>query len=401
MKVKSASYARSVAVPPHHLGLRQRAGNSSLVGVTPRGYAMEKLTYGLPAGRYRYCQVYHPPVHRLVKRGNFWNQTPLILDNSLRLLHTLNLLPVGRQPFIVSFENRMPRYLHQPQPWMMKVGLKILSSARCRKLLALSEMAAVVARKRFAQWGLPEVAAKVAVFRGGLKLPGEDLPPDRPVDGGGPLRVLLVGRDGFRQGLVPAVRAVEKARKGGLQVELTVVSALESMKYALKEFTPSRSSWLQKLQRMPFVDHHLSLPNLQVRQAMRNHDILLLPTFDETLGWVVVEAGLEGTSALVTNVFALPELVENGVSGAMLELELGDESRWCGIWLKGEELGEAVRQAEQQMEQGIIKVLEKLCRDRQLSRHWGRAAKKRITSMYHPQQAASALELFYDEALER
>jgi glycosyltransferase involved in cell wall biosynthesis len=368
------------------------------VGLASPGYGAEKVSYGLPTRRYQYRRLRSLPLRRLDRRGTFWSETPVVLDNSLSLLHTFNQIPVSRHPFIVSFENELPRYLGRPSGWMQELGLRLLRSRRCRRLLALSEVAARVARERFRSRGAPEVAAKVDVFRGGIAPPAETAaPPEERARGS--LRLLFVGADAFRKGIVPVVRAVEGCRRGGLEVELTVISAVRGgAGYTHREYTPSAREWRRKLEELPFVEYHAGLPNQRVREEMRRHDVLVFPTFDESLGWVIVEAGLERLPSIATNIFAIPELIDDRRSGALVELELGAESRWQGIWETGERRRESIERADGSIEEGITRVLEELVREPSLISQWGEAARRKMMELYHPTRAAGELERIYDAA---
>jgi glycosyltransferase involved in cell wall biosynthesis len=368
------------------------------VGVASPGYGAEKVSYGLPTRRYQYRRLRSLPLRRLDRRGTFWSETPVVLDASLALLHTFNQIPVSRHPFVVSFENELPRYLGRPSPWMRQLGLRLLRSRRCQRLLALSEVAARVARERFRSRGAPEVAAKVDVFRGGIAPPAETAA--RPEERArGSLRLLFVGADAFRKGIVPVVRAVEGCRRGGLEVELTVISAVRGgAGYTHREYTPSAREWRRKLEELPFVEYHAGLPNQRVREEMRRHDALVFPTFDESLGWVIVEAGLERLPTIATNIFAIPELIDDRRSGALVELELGTESRWQGIWETGERRRESIERADGIIEEGITRVLEELVREPSLISQWGEAARRKMMELYHPTRAAGELERIYDAA---
>src|SRR5437867_8429551 len=119
--------------PPAHWGLRRINCASTRpcpVGVVAPHYNLERLSYLLPVPGYRFVTVKRLPLHRLEKRGSFWSHTPLLLDRSLPLIHTWNLLPVNARRFVVSFELELPRYLGKPRAWQMSVGRRLLSSER-------------------------------------------------------------------------------------------------------------------------------------------------------------------------------------------------------------------------------------------------------------------------------
>jgi hypothetical protein len=126
-------------------------------------------------------------------------------------------------PFLISFENELPRYLGKVRPWQFKFGLNRLAFPQCRGLLALTNTACQLTKARLTQMGLQHVARKVSVFRGGVAKPNiaRHAPGPEPY-----LRALFVGGNGFAKGPVPVVEAVDKLRKGGLDIRLTIVSHL-------------------------------------------------------------------------------------------------------------------------------------------------------------------------------
>ena len=54
------------------------------------------------------------------------------------------------------------------------------------------------------------------------------------------------------------------------------------------------------------------------REFMARADVLVLPTYVESFGMVVLEALAHGLAVIATDVYALPELVEDGVNGRLV-----------------------------------------------------------------------------------
>jgi glycosyltransferase involved in cell wall biosynthesis len=52
---------------------------------------------------------------------------------------------------------------------------------------------------------------------------------------------------------------------------------------------------------------------------MRHLDVLVLPSYEEPFGTVLAEAMAVGTPVVATNVNGLPEVVEDGVTGRLVE----------------------------------------------------------------------------------
>jgi len=349
----------------------------------------------LPVEGYEFATVRRLPLHWLERTGTFWEHTPVVLDRSAHLLHTFNSLPLNGR-FVVSFELELPRYLDRPRAWQVRIGHEVLRGPRCRAILALTELAASLARRDLDASGFPEAARKVALFRGGVA-PGRI---KRAPVGNGPLRLLFLGREAFRKGIVPTVDALEQLHRGGLELSLTVVSALPDVEtYTHREHTPAADAFKVRLSSLPWVRYYGSLPNAQVRRLMRSHDLMLLPSFDEAQGWTAIEAGMEGLAPVLTNIMSFPEVVENDVTGWMIPIELDENRRWAGISSSGERRLEAIEQCNETITAGLIDVLGRVAADRSLVRRWGEAARSKMMRMYHPGIAARRLETIYSAAL--
>src|SRR5690606_12875503 len=111
------------------------------------------------------------------------------------------------------------------------------------------------ASRRLTAQGHPAACDKLSVFRGAI-LPATDDVRDRAWSTSGPLRILFVGADAFRKGLVPLYNAVKRLRETGGEVELTVVSSVSGITYVFDDLVPPAEVWRQKLDQTPWVRHH-------------------------------------------------------------------------------------------------------------------------------------------------
>ena len=389
---------QAARAPVRHMSFFKRKGlKMKLVGVVSPNYGLERVSYLHAVPGYIYCTLRRLPVEKAGLRSSFWQYTPLVLDRSVELIHTFNMLPMNGR-FVVSFELELPRYLGNPTPGQMRWGRKIMASDRCRAMLALSEAAASLARSSLTARGLAAAAQKVRVFRGGL--PAVTEVQDRTAPRNRPIKLLFIGRDGLRKGLIPLLLAMDEFRKLGIDVELTAVTVVgRNRSYVFREHTPNIEEWKKRLHATPNVTVHESLPNAQVRQAMREHDLLVLPTFDESLGWVVAEAGLEGLPSLVTNIFAMPELVEHNVTGGLIELPLNADRRWIGLNKPLNELPDLIASANESIRNGIVKFVSDVANDPDRIIHLGGAARSKLSEMYSPEVARMELRGIYDRAV--
>ena len=389
---------QAARAPVKHMSFFPRKGlKMKLIGVVSPNYGLERVSYLNAVPGYMFCTLRRLPVEKVGLKSSFWQYTPFVLDRSVELIHTFNMLPMNGK-FVVSFELELPRYLGNPSPGQLRWGRKIMTSNRCRAMLALSDAAANLVRTSLAASGFADAAGKVKVFRGGLPEVAEIMPRTAPTNR--PIKLLFIGRDGLRKGLIPLLLAMDDLRTAGVDVELTAVTVVgRNRSYVFREHTPDIEQWKKRLYATPNVTVHESLPNSQVRQAMREHDLLVLPTFDESLGWVVAEAGLEGLPSLVTNVFAMPELVEHNVTGGLIDLPLNPDRRWIGLGKPGDQLPSLIEAANESIRAGIVKFVSELVAKPERILDLSEAARKKHQAMYSPEVARWRLKEIYDKAI--
>lgn len=370
------------------------------IGIVSPAYGSEKVSYGLRPHGYSFHKLYRVPIQRLEKSGTFWKCTPVLLDHPVELVHTFNELPMGVRPFIVSFENELPRYLGKVQPWQANVGHGLLESYRCRNILALSEIAARRVRHDLTAAGLREAAGKVSVFRGAvLSAPtfGEDAA--AVAKAVSPLRLLFVGRDPFGKGLLPLLDALDDCRTQGAAVQATIVCNFETRDYISKGRNPDMAALQARMQQNPGITHHHLLPNREIHRLMHSHDIFLFPTLDESLGWVAVEAAIAGMPVIATDIYAIPELVVDGVTGFLVSLHKNETSRWAGLWMDGAEFDRETESTFAAIREGLTRHILRFVENPSLVFTMGSAARRHMENLYAFDTARSRLGQMYADAL--
>ena len=369
------------------------------IGLVSPSYGTEKVSYGLAPAGYSFHKLFRLPLQRLEKKGTFWHNTPILLDHPVSLVHTLNEIPAGSCPFVVSFENELPRYLGEPPAWQLDAGYRLLESDRCRQILGLSDIAARGLRERLQRRGLGQLASKVSVFRGSvMALPvptGQARQPRRQ----GPLRLLFVGRYAFRKGLLPTLDALDDCRAQGADVQATVVCDFDNRGNKNETRYVNKAATLERMAQMPGLTHHPRLPNAEIHQLMRSHDVLLFPTLDESLGWVAVEAGLAGMPIITTDTYALPELVVHGQTGFLIPLNKNETSRWVGRWLEGKALDHEVEQVFTTTRTHLTEAILKFFNNPALVSTMGERSQTHISALYDPNLARQKLGAIYDAAI--
>ncbi len=120
----------------------------------------------------------------------------------------------------------------------------------------------------------------------------------------GPLRVLYVGSIGQRKGIGYLLRAMEQLRG------VAELSLIGRFPHPVPELVAQLSAhrWIP------------SLPHAKVLEAMRAHDVLVLPTLFEGRTLVVLEALSQGLPVITTLNSGTEDVVRDGISGFIVPI---------------------------------------------------------------------------------
>jgi glycosyltransferase involved in cell wall biosynthesis len=162
--------------------------------------------------------------------------------------------------------------------------------------------------------------------------------PPWPDAAGAPV-VGFVGRLIPRKGPLELVQAAAAIRAVRPEVRVVVVGD--------DPYEDEDPEYAAAVRAAPGVDHVGRVA--EAAGIMRHLDVLVLPSRQEPFGTVVAEAMAAGTPVVATRVDGLPELVEDGVTGALVEP--GDTAALAVAVLRvlaeREQMGEAARAAAQ------------------------------------------------------
>jgi glycosyltransferase involved in cell wall biosynthesis len=155
-----------------------------------------------------------------------------------------------------------------------------------------------------------------------------------PTDGS--LRLFFVGRDFMRKGLPVVTRAHARLRSQGIPVLTTIVSSLNWRRrdYIAPDVGYDLDSERARLNQ-PGIEYLDEISNADILRRMSEAHFTLLPTLHDTFGYSAIESLACGTPIIATNTCAIPEIIEDGVSGALLPLKCDAESGdWEGIAIR-------------------------------------------------------------------
>jgi glycosyltransferase involved in cell wall biosynthesis len=142
----------------------------------------------------------------------------------------------------------------------------------------------------------------------------------------GDVNLLFTG-DFFRKGGVNVLDAFDRLRKKypGVTLNLCCDERIDFRtpnthlrnQYLEKARTMHGVSWLGRINRDDLI-----------QKVLPRTDVYLLPTYAETFGFAILEAMAFGIPVVATNVFAIPEMVENGKTGLLIDTTGFDAERW-------------------------------------------------------------------------
>src|SRR5690606_34137393 len=117
--------------------------------------------------------------------------------------------------------------------------------------------------------------------------------------------------------------------------------------------------------------------NAEVMELFKVTDIALLPTYDDTYGYSVLEGQAFGCPVISTNVVALPE-INNVEVGWLLELPLNEIGK--ADWRSAE----GRQRVSLAIEDQLVEHLERIVSDPEQIRTKGAAALERIRAHHAP-----------------
>ncbi|MBY0496929.1 MAG: glycosyltransferase family 4 protein [Cyanobacteria bacterium] len=179
---------------------------------------------------------------------------------------------------------------------------------------------------------------------------------------------LFFSGDFFRKGGVNAVDAFERARQRYPGISLTVCCD-ERIDFNTADRS-MRDEYLHKLQTMPGIVNkgRISREELMT-EVYPDTDIFLMPTYIETFGMALVEAMAFGIPVISTNHFAIPEIIENGISGLLIDTTGFD----CERLFRGYVVRELPRDFREYMTDAVFSHMCRLIESRELRQSIGRA----------------------------
>ena len=293
-----------------------------IIGTKYLTYA-EKRNIALPFSKYtvkrvKDIYVYLSALHLRLKGAPNpkWvnHHNDLGLDNCLGY-HFWNAVSASKKPWVTTLE----------LPCREESRLKFLAKPECRKIFCLSSWV-----MNFEKSFLESNPYKDDILPKLELLP----PPQEPyveetevlnktIEE--PFRFIFVGRDIFRKGGYETIKAFARILEKQDNIELIVVSGLGTRDYPINALPEENKHLLELIERnQANIKVYKELPHQQVMELIKSCHIGLLPSYNDSYGYSVLEFFSCGVPAITTPIYALAE-INNSERGWILDLPLIDK----------------------------------------------------------------------------
>ncbi len=215
---------------------------------------------------------------------------------------------VDRGPFITDLDTpySLTGYNLAALPLWRGVLGRILRSRRCLEIRCMS---AACRRSLELEFGA-KTATKATVHYPRLADAPRAAPPRAAAESWDGPRFLFVGTQFEIKGGAALLRAFAAVRATLPAAHLDLVTHLPADRRALAN--------------QPGVSVHAAVVGRAElwQRFFRHADVLVLPTYVDSFGMVVLEALAHGLALVTTDLYALPEMVNDGINGALLRAPL-------------------------------------------------------------------------------
>ncbi len=312
-------------------------------------------------------------------------------------MHFFNSVSYSMAPWITTFETVLPYFnkmksgfkdpatlqLLTVNPHIHK-ALNAMAQPSCKALIALSQSTRDIQEQVLEYF--PEykrlIEGKLMVLN-----PPQAAKPYEHRDWRGKLQLLFVGRAFYRKGGQEMIHALDNLRKQ-YPIHLTIVSSLD-VESGWPGITDAQlSEDKQWLSSQDWITWHPQLSNENVLALMQKSHLGLLPTWQDTYGYSVLEMQANGCPVLSTNIRSLPEINPSDCGWRINH----DTNEW-GEWMDVPRERSSVM--SEWLSNALENVLEEIFSNPKELEQKGRASVDRITTFHHPDNHAARLAEIY------
>ena len=377
------------------------------IGITNNHYPEQRNILVNPENEYINLKKYNlfyfinPIRTRLLKKNKAFVFLPVPFSPASRpdILHLFNEVAITRQKWVASFETELPRVLPVPgvakqdNPELKRL-LPHLLKDNCLGLIAISEATLNIQMKLFASTGgvAQQIRRKTVVLHPPQILFTSHKTPRQT----GLFRLVFAGNEFYRKGGAEVVLAVsellEERRLDESQLEVQLIGDLTKRHNVAHRHYQDDETFFRGIEgrigRYRCFKQQSRLDNAALLQLFRHSDVGLLPTWQETYGFSVLEMQANGCPVITSNVRALPE-INPASAGWVIGGALNDDREYSVT------TPEQKAQLRQALVEGVKQTLLAIAERPEVLQEKGEAAILRIKDQHDPQRYILRLHDIY------
>lgn len=370
-----------------------------IVAYVHSGYNEMRNIYGLELEGFKFEKKVLDPF-KLIDHAYFklFNRTNNFFHNSnygygsYNLIHLFNGINFRSKPWITTFEAFVPRFPKGYQ-YFKKKGVKALASMSCKRIISLSENAKEIQLDYLAKTypdELDKIKSKIKVIHPSQELLISDYSQKKLGD---KITFTIVGADFFRKGGKEIVEVFGDILSKKHDIQLNIVSSLNFGDYASHSTKKDLKKVKEIINLYPQnIKHYAYLDNSSVLELLKSTHVALLPSYDDTYGYFVLEAQACGCPVVTTDIGAFPEINNNEI-GYIIPVPRNDlghgiiyskNDRYTFSAILKENLFDIINHIYYNPDEIVTK---------------GKASMNRINEKHNPQYNAKLLNKLYLEAI--
>jgi len=293
-------------------------------GLNIEGVSFKKVKdfYKYPA--FLYFKIYRTTQPRWLNLFNDFNL------GKYDILHFFNAVSYGSKPWICTFEYFIPRgaqkkELSNSDKTYIQKNWKHMVSDNCKRLIALSKWAYNSQEQYINSLGYDFnlIKDKLIVLYPPQKIYVNSMAEKHT---GEKIKFIFVGGVFFHKGGMEILNVFDKMLSYGAPIELDIISSFTTGDFVTRSNEESVQKANRIIEKHSAIRSHNKLENQEVMKMMKTSDVALLPSYDETFGYSVLEAQACGCPVISTNGAALSE-INNEECGWLINLKIDNHQR--------------------------------------------------------------------------
>jgi len=283
-----------------------------IIGISHKTRYWQHYAFSNPPEGYRYARMVDFPWHMTgIVSAFLWHTRFFLPVKRADLFHTYNCIVANRHPWVIEVESYLPRYKPMPESHrLFQWGLRRLASHDCRALIYTSEHTLRMNRDKLVAAGVDPAKMQVIYRAVEQYLPGEKASDH--------FTVLFAGNAFYRKGGIELLKAFQRLKRP--DARLWIVSTLE---VDWGHF-PSEAdkAWAERIiAEDPRITLWRGLGHADLIQRMRQAHVFVSTTFADPFNNTILEAMGTQLPIIGSQVSSLPEVVQHGRNGWLLQVE--------------------------------------------------------------------------------